>query len=135
MNETNQPAGVSWLVQACTLPTTEQPLRLVEFDQLFATDVRTADRLAADRLRLELTADPAVAARAADLAVRETACCSFFVFTLTASDGRVTLDVTVPESHVNVLDALAARATTSPTPPPPALPAGPTTSPASGVGR
>lgn len=110
MNDTNQPSGVSWLVQSCTLPTTEQPLRLIEFDRLFATDVRSADRLAADRLRLELTADPAVAARAADLVVRETACCSFFVFTLTASAGRVTLDVAVPDANVNVLDALAARA-------------------------
>lgn len=41
-------------MQSCILPTAEQPLRLVEFD----------------RLPLELTADPAVAARAADLAVR-----------------------------------------------------------------
>lgn len=98
------------LVSACTLPTAEQPLRLAEFDRLFATDVRSADRLATDRLRLELTADPAVAARAADLVVRETACCAFFVFTLTAGEGRVTLDVTVPESYVDVLDALTARA-------------------------
>lgn len=116
MNDTTEPPGVSWVVQACTLPTAEQPLRLVEFDRLFATDVRATDRLAADRLRLELTADPEVAARAANLTVRETACCSFFVFTLTASAGQVTLDVTVPESYINVLDALATHAARSAAP-------------------
>lgn len=97
-------------VAACALPTVERPLRLAEFDDLFATSVRSSDRVAPTRLRLELVPEPAVAARTAELLVRETACCEFFTFTLAATHGRVTLDVAVPESQVSVLDALAKRA-------------------------
>ena len=57
--------------------------------------------------RFELTPDPAVAARTADLFTRETQCCSFFTFTLTATGGSLTLDVQVPSSQVSVLAALA----------------------------
>jgi hypothetical protein len=103
MDETDVP-------QACTLPAAEQPLRLAEFDDLFATAVRSVDRVDPSRVRLELVPEAAVAARAADLAVRETGCCSFFTFTLNASGGRVALDVTVPAEYVEVLDALTARA-------------------------
>jgi hypothetical protein len=39
---------------------------------------------------------------------RETACCSFFTFTLTATGGALELAVAVPDSHVEVLDGLAA---------------------------
>lgn len=49
-----------------------------------------------------------MAAQAAGLVVRETACCSFFTFTLTATGGALELGVAVPDSHVEVLDALAA---------------------------
>jgi hypothetical protein len=75
-------AEASWVPDACTLPTADRPTRLTEFDDLFATAVRSADRTDPGRLRLELLASPEVAARAANLAVRETGCCSFFTFTL-----------------------------------------------------
>lgn len=48
-----------------------------------------------------------MAARVADLLVRETDCCSFFTFTLTATDGTLLLEVAVPPAHVEVLDAIA----------------------------
>ena len=57
-----------------------------------------------------LRAEPEVAGRAAELAARETGCCSFFAFTLTATGGALTLDASVADPHVEVLDALAARA-------------------------
>jgi hypothetical protein len=95
---------------ACTLPTVDRPLRLAEFDDLFATSVRSVNRLEPARLRLDLEPDASVAARAADLVVRETGCCSFFTFTLTATGGEVRLDVTVPPEQVDVLGALAIRA-------------------------
>jgi hypothetical protein len=38
---------------------------------------------------------------------RETACCGFFTFTLTATEKALSLEVTVPEAHTAVLDALA----------------------------
>jgi len=103
-----QPGWVD--AEACTLPTAERPLRQAEFDDLFATAVTSIDRVDRTRLRLGLTPDPAVAARAADLVVRETDCCGFFTFTLAATDGHVMLDVAVPDSRVDVLDALGAHA-------------------------
>ena len=99
-----------WVPEACSLPTVEQPLRVTEFDGLFATAVRSVTRVEPLRLWLELDPDAAVAARAADLAVRETSCCSFFAFTLTATGGRVLLEIGVPAGQVDVLDALAERA-------------------------
>lgn len=92
---------------ACTLPTADRPLRVAEFDALFAT-ATSAERVAPGELRFALP--PEVAGTAAALAARETGCCSFFTFTLTLTAGELTLGVSVGEQHVEVLDALAARA-------------------------
>ena len=98
-----------WVPQACTLPTAEQPLRIAEFDNLFATGLRSLDRVAPTILLLRLDAETEADAR--DLTARETSCCSFFAFDFTpAAAGELLLDVTVPHAHVDVLDALAARA-------------------------
>jgi hypothetical protein len=94
----------------CTLPTAQQPLRVAEFDDLFTGAVTWVERPDATRLLLGLPPHPAVAARAADLAVRESDCCSFFTFALTVNGARLQLEVTVPDAHSDVLDALAARA-------------------------
>jgi hypothetical protein len=91
---------------ACTLPTTERPLRIAEFDRLFASAAPTVERQGPQTARISLPPRPEIAAEAADLVVRETRCCSFFTFSLTASDGRLHLDVTVPESQTRVLDAI-----------------------------
>ncbi len=93
---------------ACTLPTAERPLRVAEFDDLFATGVRGQLRLSATRLRWLL--DPAAEPTARDLNARETQCCSFFTFTFAPVDGALQLDVEVPAARVDVLDALAERA-------------------------
>lgn len=95
---------------ACTLPTAEQPLRVAEFDALFADAAQDVARPERTRLRLELASSPDNAARAAELTARENGCCSFFTFTLTIAGGSLTLEVTVPAEHVDVLDALQARA-------------------------
>lgn len=100
----------TWVPTACTLPTAEQPLRLAEFDALFAADVTDVQQSSSDTALLTLRPDPSVAARAADLAVRETACCSFFEFTLTATGGQLTLQIRTPAAQIEVLDALADRA-------------------------
>lgn len=105
----NSLAGDVVVPEVCTLPTVEQPVRLAEIDELLSTRVRRVDRLDSVRLRLELEPDAAVAAQTADLVMRESACCSFFTFTLTATGGTLTLDVTVPSAYVDVLDAMAAR--------------------------
>jgi hypothetical protein len=99
---------------ACTLPTAERPVRLAEFDDLFATAVRRVDPVSATRARLHLAGPAGLAARVRDLAARETECCSFFTFTTTeepAGDGEaVVLDVEVPAAHADVLATLTRRA-------------------------
>jgi hypothetical protein len=102
--------GQDWVPSSCTLPTADRPLRVAEFDDLLGTAVVRVERPGPGELRIALVASPEVAGAAAALAVRETACCSFFTFTLTATGGALSLGVTVPPGQVAVLDALAARA-------------------------
>jgi hypothetical protein len=92
------------------LPTAQRPLRVAEFDRLFAETLIRRERTSATVLRLWLSGGADVTSRVRDLAARETQCCSFFEFTVSA-DGDVTVvDVAVPAAHTAVLDALAARA-------------------------
>lgn len=96
---------------ACTLPTPEQPLRVAEFDALFAASLRRVERLAPARLRLVLADSDGVRATVEDLTARETACCAFLTFTVGPGDREeLLLDTEVPAAHVAMLDALAARA-------------------------
>jgi hypothetical protein len=113
MTEKLPPTEVSWIdaaPQECTLPSVDRPLREAEWQGLFDTGVTAVQRIGVERARIELRADPVVAGLAADLALRETGCCTFFTFTQTASDGRLTLDITVPPAQVRVLDAMIDRA-------------------------
>jgi len=104
-------AGLTWVPQACTLPTAQQPLRLAEFDDLFAIAVEQSERVSDRHLRLSLSGPDDLEATVRDLAARENACCSFFAFTVTSeAPGNVVFDIEVPAAHVNVLDALADRA-------------------------
>jgi hypothetical protein len=95
--------------ESCTLPTAERPLRVAEFDALFRTAVTDQQRTAATVLELSLISEPEVAAAAAALAVRESRCCSFFRFAITVDPPEVQLTVRVPETHVDVLNAIADR--------------------------
>jgi hypothetical protein len=101
--------GGAWVPDTCALPSAQRPLRVAEFDALFATAVRGIERVTPARLRLDFQADPQVAGRVAELMAAETGCCSFFTFILTATGGGLVLEVTVPEPHIGVLDALADR--------------------------
>jgi hypothetical protein len=101
----------AWVpVDACTLPTAEQPLRLAEFDTLFAERLVHVDRLEPERAVLVLRDGPGVADTVADLAARESSCCSFFDFGLDRADDRLRLTVSVPPARADVLAALADRA-------------------------
>lgn len=99
-----------WVAQACTLPPAEQPLRVSEFDQLFATALERVDRPEPGWLRLHLVAGDQVADRTQDLVARESRCCSFFSFEVTASSSGLVVDVRVPAARIAVLDALEQRA-------------------------
>ena len=117
------PAPADWApVDACTLPTADQPLRVAEFDDLFATALRAIERPdAAGRARLVLAGGDDLAERVQQLADAETACCSFFTFTLTlrplatdkvdaADRTMLALDIEVPVARADVLAALIQRA-------------------------
>ena len=99
-------------VDACTLPAAEQPLRVAEFDDLFAATLRTVERPpgTVTRARLVLAGDDALPDRVQRLAEAETACCSFFSFTITPLPGddgaTVALDIEVPPAHAEVLASL-----------------------------
>ncbi|MCP2341566.1 hypothetical protein [Actinomadura rupiterrae] len=103
-------AGEEWAPDACRLPTAERPVREAEFDALFAEAVIAVEQVAAGRVRLRLKAEPQVAGRAAELAARETRCCSFFTFVLTACGGELALEVSAADQHAPVVAALAERA-------------------------
>jgi hypothetical protein len=111
LSATNPDAA--WAPQACTLPLSDRPLRAAEFDRLFAQAVRGIERPEPARLRFELEPSPQIAGQAAELVTAETGCCSFFTFALTATAGRLTLDISVPPAQVEVLDGLAGRAATA----------------------
>jgi hypothetical protein len=104
--------GGDWVdVEACTLPTAERPLRMAEFDDLFATAVRSLDRVGDTHARLLLIGDAELAQRTRRLVAAETSCCSFFTFQVAEVEpGRVALDIEVPPAYVNVLDGLVTRA-------------------------
>ena len=98
----------AWVPQACTLPTGERPVRVAEFDELFATALRGQQRVAPTLLRWRL--DPATGPAARELAGREAGCCSFFTFTFALAGDDLQVDVEVPAASTGVLDALAERA-------------------------
>jgi hypothetical protein len=91
---------------SCTLPTVEQPVRVAEFGALFADLLRARARLDTCHLQLTFGGGEAAAARVRDLVARESACCSFFQFTVSAGHDRVLLDVVVPAARADVLDGL-----------------------------
>ena len=94
---------------ACTMPTAERPLRLAEFDDLFASAARSVTR-ADDGVLIHLVGPAGLRDRVRDLAARETACCSFFTFVVDGREDDLTLHVSVPPERRTILDALAARA-------------------------
>ena len=100
---------MTWVPEACTLPTAEQRLRLAEFDALFSMAVSPAERAGPTELRIQLPAGDGVAATTRELIARETACCSFFGFDVRASVAGTVLDVRVPSTHAAVLAAMHER--------------------------
>lgn len=99
--------NTTWVPDSCTLPTPERPLRAAEFDTVFARGLRTHHRDSPRLLRLAL--DASVESDLADLIERESACCSFFTFSVRSEDGELLLDIGVPPGREDILDALTAH--------------------------
>ena len=102
----------TWVpVAACTLPTVEQPVRVAEFDALFAETLASVEQASVVCARFTLSGGAASAHRAQSLADRETGCCSFFAFTITPTGpDSMVMEVTVPNERAEVLAALVQRA-------------------------
>ncbi len=95
----------------CSLPTAARPLQLAEFDDLFATAIESSERVDPQHARLILSGSPDLQDTVRDLATRENECCSFFGFTVRSDAlSQVVLDIEVPDTHVDVPDALMDRA-------------------------
>lgn len=94
---------------ACTMPTADRPLRLAEFDTLFATAVRLVETRDG-RVRMHLSGEDGLAEQVRDLTARESSCCSFFSFDIDGTDQALILDIAVPPARQEILDALAQRA-------------------------
>ena len=101
---------MTWVPEACTLPTVDQPLRAAEFDELFATAIRPAERIGPTGLRIHLPAWEETVSTVRELVARETECCSFFSFEVRQEPGETELEVRVPEAQTAVLDAMRRRA-------------------------
>lgn len=97
---------------SCVLPTADKPLRVSEFEDLFARHLTGLERVDATTLDLRFRGEPGLDRSIQDLAARETVCCSFFSFTLDASDG-LSLRASVPVQYVEVLDGLQRLAHTA----------------------
>jgi hypothetical protein len=100
---------------ACTLAAVDRPLRLAEFDALFATAVRDIVPASPTHAQMRLTGAAGLAATVHDLTARESACCSFFTFRVTpqpapAGGEVLILDVEVPAQYADVLASLVQRA-------------------------
>ncbi|WP_396934690.1 hypothetical protein [Mycolicibacterium sp.] len=96
-----------WVPPSCSLPAADQPLRVAEFDQLFAESVARSAR--ASSTRLDLVLDPDAETWARTLAARESECCSFFRFGFRSAGADLVMRIEVPPTRVTVLDSLAAR--------------------------
>ncbi|GFG48590.1 hypothetical protein CQY20_10290 [Mycolicibacterium agri] len=102
--------AADWATASCSLPIGEQPLRIAEFDRLFAGSARRSVRVSPTRLDVSLAASAEAAA--CDLAAREVQCCSFFNFEFTSADSAVVMSIEVPQSRIDVLDELTSRVRT-----------------------
>lgn len=112
LEDASNDGGLAWAsMDACTLPTADRPLRVGEFDELFAGSLRSVTRTGETRACLLLAGDVTLAERARRLADAESSCCSFFTFGVSGvSRGQVALDIEVQPAYADVLAGLVSRA-------------------------
>ncbi len=105
------PGSLAWAeVEACTLPSVDRPLRVADFDALFAAHLVRAERTEPTTARLVMAGGPGVADRVQRLADAESSCCSFFHFTVADRGDEVVLGISVPTMYTDVLAGLVSRA-------------------------
>ena len=95
-----------WAPTACTLPTIQRPLRVAEFDNLFAAVQRS---IRPEPTGLDLVLPSSAETKARELGDQESLCCSFFSFEFELTATQVVMHIRVPQAQIEVLDALEAR--------------------------
>ena len=106
-----------WSVgEFCTLPTAARPHRVSEFDELFRDQIDAPHWINSDNVEFRFASVGDRYEQVSDLVARETACCSFFDFSITeqsttaAGGPQLVLRVAVPAGRHDVLEALTDRA-------------------------
>jgi hypothetical protein len=100
----------------CTLPTAARPLRVAEFDDLFQDQTAAPRWIDRHRVEFTLAGGDDLYEQVSDLVARESACCSFFDFSITrpareaAQGPSLALRVGVPASRHDVLQGLTNHA-------------------------
>ncbi len=100
----------------CTLPTAARPHRVSEFDELFSGQIDAPHWIDADKVEFVFAGVDGLYEQLSDLVARETACCSFFDFSITeqartpAPGAQIVLRVAVPAGRHEVLEGLTDRA-------------------------
>jgi hypothetical protein len=103
----------------CALPTAAQPIRLLEFDELFRRQVNPPRWLGPHRVEFTFADAEGLYAEVSDLVARESECCSFFDFAIdqhtepATNVDHLVLRVGVPVNRDDVLRALTERAVTA----------------------
>lgn len=97
--------STQWVSLGCTLPAGDQPLRVAEFDDLFAAALCGVERLdpspSTSVLGWKRRSGTSPPGGRVPLVLH---------LAVTVGDGGLRVAVGVPSAHVDVLDALAARA-------------------------
>jgi hypothetical protein len=100
----------------CTLPAVARPLRVGEFDDLFQDQTAAPRWIGRHRVEFTLAGGDDLYEHVSDLVARESACCSFFDFSITrpareaAQGPSLALRVGVPASRRDVLEGLTSHA-------------------------
>jgi uncharacterized RmlC-like cupin family protein len=89
---------------ACQLSAGERREREAQWSALLA-DAVSRDRYDGG-VRIGFVAEPELAGRVAELAMREQKCCPFFRFTVDVSEGTLTLSVSAPPEAAALVDGL-----------------------------
>ena len=87
---------------------TQRPLRIAEFDNLFAAVQRS---IRPEPTGLDLVLPRSAEAKARELGDQESLCCSFFSFEFELTATQVFMHIRVPQAQIGVLDAIEARVT------------------------
>ena len=90
---------------ACTLSASDARSQLSEWQGILSHSVDNSERVSPNRLQLRFSADADIES-VINLAQRESACCTFFSFSIEIATDHLLLIIEVPNEAVQILDQL-----------------------------